>query len=169
MKITGGDDNTGLPMKNGVLTDKRVRLLLAKGSSGYRCTEKGIKKRKSVRGCIVSDEISVLSLIILKVGDNEITGLTDVTNDVSHLPKRANKLRRMFDIPKGEDIVTFIRAQIKNNSTEETIKYPKIRVTRVISKLKIERKKRRAEEKVSKKNVSQAAKEEYYKKYFNKV
>uniref|UniRef100_A0A2K6UGW3 Small ribosomal subunit protein eS6 n=1 Tax=Saimiri boliviensis boliviensis TaxID=39432 RepID=A0A2K6UGW3_SAIBB len=41
VRISGGNDNRGFPMKQGILTHGRVHLLLSKG------------KRKSVRGCIV--------------------------------------------------------------------------------------------------------------------
>lgn len=35
-RISGGNDKQGFPMKQGVLTDQRVRLLLRKGLSCYR-------------------------------------------------------------------------------------------------------------------------------------
>jgi small subunit ribosomal protein S6e len=35
-RISGGNDKQGFPMKQGVLTDGRVRLLLRKGLSCYR-------------------------------------------------------------------------------------------------------------------------------------
>merc|ERR1719363_14930 len=77
MRITGGNDKQGFPMKQGVLTNQRVRLLLSKGHSCYRPRRKGERKRKSVRGCIVSSDLSVLNLVIVKKGDNDIPGLTD--------------------------------------------------------------------------------------------
>jgi small subunit ribosomal protein S6e len=52
-KISGGNDKQGFPMKQGVLTNQRVRLLLSKGSSCYRPRKRGERKRKSVRGCII--------------------------------------------------------------------------------------------------------------------
>ena len=52
--ILGGNDKQGFPMKQGVLTPQRVRLLLSKGQSCYRERRDGERKRKSVRGCIVS-------------------------------------------------------------------------------------------------------------------
>merc|ERR1719429_1033729 len=36
MRITGGNDKQGFPMKQGVLTNGRVRLLLNKGTTCYR-------------------------------------------------------------------------------------------------------------------------------------
>lgn len=55
-------------MKQGVITNGRVRLLLSKGHSCYRQRRTGERKRKSVRGCIVDANLSALSLIIVKKG-----------------------------------------------------------------------------------------------------
>ena len=67
-RITGGNDKQGFPMKQGVLTNGRVRLLLSKGHSCYRPRRTGERRRKSVHGCIVDANLSVLSLIIIKKG-----------------------------------------------------------------------------------------------------
>jgi small subunit ribosomal protein S6e len=55
-------------MKQGVLTNGRVKLLMSKGHSCYRPRRKGERKRKSVRGCIVDSNLSVLALTIVKKG-----------------------------------------------------------------------------------------------------
>lgn len=165
-KITGGDDVSGLPMKNGVFTDKRVRLLLKKGNKGYRCREKGVRKRKSVRGCIISSEIAVVSMVIFREGEKPIEGLTDRVVECSHLPKRASKLRKLFNIPKDADIVEFIKEQIRNNSDSEKIRYPRIKVTRLITPLRIERKRKRLEEKETRKIKSENERKEYLEKYY---
>ena len=55
-------------MKQGVLTNGRVKLLLKKGHSCYRPRRTGERKRKSVRGCIVDSNLSVLNLVIIKKG-----------------------------------------------------------------------------------------------------
>ena len=73
-RITGGNDKQGFPMKQGVLTALRVRLLLSKGHSCYRQRRAGERKRKSVRGCIVDGNLSVISVVIVKKGDNDIPG-----------------------------------------------------------------------------------------------
>lgn len=69
LKISGGNDKQGFPMKQGVLSAVRVRLLLSKGHSCYRPRRDGERKRKSVRGCIVDANLSVLSLVIVKKGE----------------------------------------------------------------------------------------------------
>lgn len=47
----------------------RVRLLLSKGHSCYRPRRTGERKRKSVRGCIVDANLSVLALTVVKKGE----------------------------------------------------------------------------------------------------
>ena len=65
-------------MKQGVLTHGRVRLLLSKGHSCYR-PRTGERKRKSVRGCIVNANLSVLNLVIVKKGEEDISRFTGTT------------------------------------------------------------------------------------------
>lgn len=55
-------------MKQGVLTAGRVKLLLSKGHSCYRERRSGERRRKSVRGCIVDANLSVLNMVIIKKG-----------------------------------------------------------------------------------------------------
>ena len=50
----------------------RVRLLLSAGHSCYRPRRTGERKRKSVRGCIVGMDLSVLALAIVKQGEQDI-------------------------------------------------------------------------------------------------
>lgn len=55
-------------MKQGILTNVRVRLLLSKGHSCFRPRRDGERRRKSVRGCIVDSNLSVLAMVIVKKG-----------------------------------------------------------------------------------------------------
>merc|ERR1719512_539812 len=82
-------------MKQGILTNGRVRLLLKKGTTCYRPRKDGERKRKSVRGCIVDGNLSVLSMAIIKKGEAEIPGLTDnviLLGQVEKLPDLAGTL-----------------------------------------------------------------------------
>ncbi|KAM1203066.1 hypothetical protein ACFX2J_018933 [Malus domestica] len=60
----GGCDKHGFPLKQGVLTTGRVRPLLHRGTPCFRGhgRRNGERIRKSVRGCIVSPDLSVLNL-----------------------------------------------------------------------------------------------------------
>ena len=77
-KITGGFDEDGFAMKNGILTQGRKKILLSKGSKNFRFKNgyhrTGVRKRKLVRGCIVSHSIRVLHLKIVKAGPTAIPG-----------------------------------------------------------------------------------------------
>ena len=67
----GGQDKQGFGMKQGVLTPGRVALLMTPGDSCFRGfgRRNGERRRKSVRGCIVSQDLSVLNLAIVKKGE----------------------------------------------------------------------------------------------------
>lgn len=103
-KITGGNDKQGFPMKQGVMHPTRVRLLLSDGHSCYRPRRTGERKRKSVRGCIVAMDLSVLALSIVKQGENDIPGVTDVVHPKRLGPKRATKIRKFFGLTKEDDV-----------------------------------------------------------------
>ncbi|GJX38787.1 ribosomal protein S6e [Tanacetum coccineum] len=111
----GGCDKQGFPMKQGVLTPGRVRLLLVRGElanhlrtpdfRGYG-RRNGERRRKSVRGCIVSQDLSVLNLVIVKKGDNDLPGLTDVEK-----PRMRGK--EVSKAPKIQRLVTPLTLQRK--------------------------------------------------------
>ena len=125
-KIAGGFDKDGFAMKQGVFCNNRIRLLLSPGTKGYRATRKGERKRRSVRGCIVGPDISMLSLILTKKGANEIPGLTDETKPRRLGPKRASKIRKLFGIEKKEgEKTSHANALIKKNVIRRTFKSKK--------------------------------------------
>ena len=76
---------------------------MAPESSGYRAKREGTKKRKSVRGCVLGPEINSINLVLVQKGENEIAGLTDAKNPLRLGPKRANKIRKLFNLPRHWD------------------------------------------------------------------
>merc|ERR1711928_44907 len=86
-RIAGGNDKQGFPMKQGILTTGRVRLLFSKGHSCYRGRRDGERRRKSVRGCIVDANLSVLAVVIVKKGEQEIPGLKEGKKQKYRSPK----------------------------------------------------------------------------------
>ncbi|CAD5206788.1 unnamed protein product [Bursaphelenchus okinawaensis] len=160
LRITGGNDKQGFPMKQGILSNGRVRLLLSKGHSCYRQRRKGERKRKSVRGCVVDAALSALSLIIVKKGDAEIEGLTDKTIPRSLGPKRATKIRRLFNLTKEDDVRKYVirrTIQPKEEGKKVRTKAPKIQ--RLVTPARLQRKRRVAAQKVKRriKNREEAA------------
>jgi len=126
-KISGGNDKQGFAMKQGVLTSQRVRVLFRPGHTHYRPRKRGERKRKSVRGCIVSSDLSVLNLVVIKKGDSEIEGLTDTTKPRRLGPKRASKIRRLFNLEKKDDVRKYaIRRKVEKDGKKPVFKAPKI-------------------------------------------
>ncbi|KAG9509605.1 40S ribosomal protein S6 [Fragariocoptes setiger] len=150
-KITGGNDKQGFPMKQGVLTNGRVRLLLSAGHSCYRPRRTGERKRKSVRGCIVDSNLSVLSLIILKKGEKDIPGLTDSTVPRRLGPKRATGIRKLFNLSKEDNVCAHvIKRPLQPREGKKEPKKPRTKapkIQRLITPQRLQRKRRRLAEK----------------------
>jgi len=143
VRISGGNDKQGFPMKQGILTNGRVRLLLSAGHSCYRPRRDGERRRKSVRGCIVDANLSVLNLVIVKKGEQEIPGLTDTTIPRRLGPKRASKIRKLFNLKKEDDVRQYVVRRplpVKEGKKAQT-KAPKIQ--RLVTPLVLQRKRHR--------------------------
>ena len=141
-KITGGNDKQGFPMKQGVLHPTRVRLLLSKGHSCYRPRRTGERKRKSVRGCIVGNDLAVLALAVVKQGETDIPGLTDQSQPKRLGPKRATKIRRFFNLSKEDDVRKFvIRREVAKEGKKAYTKAPKIQ--RLVTPQRLQHKRHR--------------------------
>ena len=127
-KITGGNDKQGFPMKQGVLTNTRVRLLMGANTTCYRPRRSGERKRKSVRGCIVASDISALHLVITKKGAAEIPDLTDKYIPRRLGPKRASKIRKLFNLSKEDDVRKYVirRELPAKEGKKKRTKAPKI-------------------------------------------
>merc|ERR1719295_1962111 len=127
-------------MKQGVLTNQRVRLLLSKGHSCYRPRRKGECKRKSVRGCVVDGNLAVLAMSVVKKGDAEIPGLTDNTVPRRLGPKRASKIRKLFNLSKEDDVCQYVikRPLPLKEGKKQKFKAPKVQ--RLITPAVLQRK-----------------------------
>ena len=81
IKITGGTDRDGFPMRPDVSGARRVRILLS-GGIGFKPLEKppskkkkrrqrrrkkGLRRRKSVRGNVISDAIAQINAVLVPV------------------------------------------------------------------------------------------------------
>jgi|EP00945_MAST-04E_sp_MAST-4E-sp1_P001316 small subunit ribosomal protein S6e len=138
-RVSGGNDKQGFPMKQGVLAQKRVRLLLHEGASCYRSRRRGMRKRKSVRGCIVGADISILNLVVVAKGEADVAGLTDEAQPRRLGPKRANKIRKLFALSKEDDVRKFVVSRTVTKKNGKTyVKRPKIQ--RLVTPLTLQRK-----------------------------
>ncbi|GAB7337111.1 hypothetical protein MBLNU457_g2509t1 [Dothideomycetes sp. NU457] len=162
LKITGGNDKQGFPMKQGVMHPTRVRLLLGAGHSCYRPRRTGERKRKSVRGCIVGMDLAVLALAIVKQGEGDIPGLTDVVHPKRLGPKRASKIRRFFGLSKEDDVRKFVirrEVQPKKEGAKPYTKAP--RIQRLVTPQRLQHKRHRIALKRRQAEASKDAANEY--------
>ncbi|KAF8878719.1 ribosomal protein S6e-domain-containing protein [Infundibulicybe gibba] len=141
VRITGGNDKQGFPMKQGVLLPYRVKLLLSDGHSCYRSRRTGERKRKSIRGCIVGPDIAVLSLVIVKQGEGEIPGLTDNVLPKRLGPKRATKIRKFFNLGKEDDVRKYVvRREVTSSKKENAKPYTKApKIQRLVTPMRLQR------------------------------
>lgn len=140
-KITGGNDKQGFIMMQGVMTNLRVRLLLKEGNVYFRARRTGERRKKSVRGCIVAPDISILNLLIVKHGETPLVGLTDeAAHRVNRLgPKRASRIRKVFNLAKDVDVrKKVITREFTNKKGKLNQKRPKIQ--RLVTPLTLQRK-----------------------------
>jgi len=71
LKITGGSDKQGFPMRRSIEGTVRKQIMLEDGA-GIQEDEAGVRKRKSIRGNTVSEEIEQLNTQVVEEGSNSI-------------------------------------------------------------------------------------------------
>ena len=142
----------------------RVRLLLKKGHSCYNPGRTGERKRKSVRGCIVNHNLSILNLAIVKKGEADIEGIAKYSVNFGKFrffllgltdkqiprrlgPKRANNIRKLFALDKSDPVTQYvIRRTIEREGKKTKSVAPKVQ--RLITPVTLQRKRRRMADKV---------------------
>ena len=70
LKITGGSDRDGFPMRASVHGGGRVRAILS-GGAGFRPKEKGERRRKTVRGNMITEDIVQINMKIIEKPSEE--------------------------------------------------------------------------------------------------
>lgn len=86
-KITGGTDKDGFPMRSDIHTGTRKRILVANGP-GFRPTRDGLRRRKTIRGNTISNEIMQINTIVIKSGNKS---LEDIFNPAEEPKEEAQE------------------------------------------------------------------------------
>jgi len=97
IKITGGSDKSGVPMRSDLLSSARKRILIPKGV-GLQGTEKGLRKRKLLRGNTISEEIYQINSRY----DGEIKVEEPKKEEKAEAPKEKPKAEAPKEKPKAE-------------------------------------------------------------------
>ena len=100
MKVTGGSDKSGIPMRPDLHGMARKQILIPKGV-GLQDTVKGLRKRKLVRGNTISEEIYQINFRY----DGEMkveSPKEEVTEAPKEAPKKEPKEEPKKEAPKKE-------------------------------------------------------------------
>merc|ERR1712167_163231 len=138
LRITGGNDKQGFTMKQGILVNGRVKILMKKRTTLYRPRRSGERKRKSARGCICGPDLSVIALKVLVKGDADVPGLTDAARPRRLGPKRVSSIRQAFALRKNDNPTKYVvRREIKAG---EKTRYKSPKVQRLVTETRLRRK-----------------------------
>ena len=74
LKITGGSDKNGFTMKKDVSGTRRIKSLLT-GGIGYHPKADGVKRRKTVRGNTIADDIVQINTVVTEAGSKSIADI----------------------------------------------------------------------------------------------
>ncbi|RZN61903.1 30S ribosomal protein S6e [Methanonatronarchaeum sp. AMET6-2] len=74
LTITGGSDSDGIPMRKDIQGPARKKVLVS-GGQGFNPTRDGERKRKTVRGSQVSEEITQINMKVSQKGDKDLQEL----------------------------------------------------------------------------------------------
>lgn len=85
LQITGGSDKDGFPMRADVHGGVRARVILTQGT-GFKPTKKGERRRKTVRGNIITEEIVQINM--------KIVGKKPEKTEKGEKPKEKRKKKR---------------------------------------------------------------------------
>merc|ERR1719263_1905166 len=109
--------------------------------SCYRSRRNGTRKRRSVRGCVVGQDLATMFLVMTKKGDSELPGLTDDQRPRRLGPKRAANIRKLFNLDKKDDVRQFVvRRTIKEAEGKKKGKTKAPKIQRLVTALTLQRK-----------------------------
>jgi small subunit ribosomal protein S6e len=86
LKITGGSDKNGFPMKKDIDGSRRIKSLVS-GGIGYKPKSDGVRRRKSFRGNAISEDIVQINTIVSEAGNKSI-------NEILNPPQKEEESKK---------------------------------------------------------------------------
>lgn len=134
-----------------------MRLLLSRGDKGFKGhgRRNGERRRKSVRGAILSPDLSVINLKIVRKGiykkvsfctlltasgESELPGVTDTERPRLRGPKRATKIRKLFNLSKEDNLKRYVKAYSRKIEKNGKVYYKTPKIQRLITPRVVKRK-----------------------------
>ncbi|MCD6229362.1 MAG: 30S ribosomal protein S6e [Candidatus Diapherotrites archaeon] len=117
LQITGGSDKQGFPMRKNLHGAARKKVLIS-GGVGFNPKRHGLRRRKSLRGEVVSIDTEQLNTKVVEEGKKTIASLLGITG-TEEAPKEEAK-----EVPK-EDVKEEVKEEVKEVPKEEVKEVPK--------------------------------------------
>ena len=114
IKITGGSDKSGFPMRPDLLGSTRKRILIPKGV-GFRTTENGLRKRRLGRGNTITEEIYQIN----SKYDGELKVEEPKKEEKIETPKEKPKAEAPKEKPKKEEKIETPKEKPKAEAPKE--------------------------------------------------
>lgn len=78
VKITGGSDKCGFPMRGDLHITGRGKALMSTRTVGYKPRGEGVRMRRTVVGDIINDAISQINTVVVKEGHDPVEKLLGI-------------------------------------------------------------------------------------------
>lgn len=119
-EIMGGSDKQGFPMRFDLPGSARKRLLLSQGPC-VKIKRKGMRRRKTCRGRIISEEIKQINIKVLKEGENKLVDMfPKKEEEKKETPKEEVKVEAPKEEKKKEE-----KPKVEEKKEEEKKEEPK--------------------------------------------
>jgi len=102
VQITGGTDKDGFPMRKDVRGTERKGILLT-GKPGFKPKSKGAKKKKTIRGNVIAEDIAQMNAKIIKEGKESVPKLLGLEEKKPEEKKEEPKVEEKKEEPKKEE------------------------------------------------------------------
>ncbi|EFC43541.1 predicted protein, partial [Naegleria gruberi] len=165
-KITAAINNNGKQCHPTILKIGKISPLLRAGEFGFqKCWRKrdGERRRKTLMGCFLDRSVSAVSLKLIKSPAHVIVGLTDDPKHKTLGPKRASKIRKLFNLSKEDDVRKFVIKRNVKICKKSDVKGVKIQ--RLITPERIRRKQKQLRERMKRNLRRRMERKEFETKY----
>ncbi len=110
IKIAGGSDKDGFPMRPDIHGGVKTRVILT-GGVGFHSTEKGERKRRTLRGNVITEEITQINMKIVekpkkpkKPEKSETQKKEKKSGEAAEKPKEAEESKSEKEEPKVDKV-----------------------------------------------------------------
>jgi len=121
LEVTGGSDKQGFPMRKDVHGGSRKRLLLS-GGTGFRQKKAGERRKKTVCGNKISENIVQLNLKVTKFGEQSVAKLLNKEEKKTEEPVKKEekpKVEKKEEVKKEEPKVEEKKEEPKPETKKE--------------------------------------------------